>query len=87
MLSPKQTAQPNPSYPMERRLRRKQLNSDTNASNETYLKEVQEKKKKKPFLQEKRKNKKKRKRKEKNKKSMKKKKFEKKKKCEISDDS
>ena len=29
---------------MEHRLRRKQLNSDTNASNKTYLKEIQEKK-------------------------------------------
>ena len=51
MLSPKQAAQPNPSYPalssghhisMEHRLRRKQLNSDTNASNKTHLKEIQE---------------------------------------------
>ena len=35
---------------MEHRLRRKQLNSDTNASNTTYLKEIQEKRKKKIFL-------------------------------------
>ena len=32
---------------MEHRLRRKQLNSDTSASNETFLKEIQEKRKKK----------------------------------------
>ena len=39
---------------MEHRLRRKQLNSDTNASNKTYLKEIQEKKEKnKIFLQKK----------------------------------
>ena len=31
---------------MEHRLRRKQLNSDTNASNKKYLKEIQEKKRK-----------------------------------------
>ena len=59
MLSPKQAAQPNPSYPalcrqghhisMEHRLRRKQLNSDTNASNKKYLKEIQEKRKEKTF--------------------------------------
>ena len=30
---------------MEHRLRRKQLNSDSNASNKTYLKEIQEKRK------------------------------------------
>ena len=35
---------------MEHRLRKKQLNSDTNASNETYLKEIQEKKEKKKLF-------------------------------------
>ena len=35
---------------MEHRLRRKQLNSDTNASNKTYLKEVQEKKEEETFF-------------------------------------
>ena len=34
---------------MEHRLRRKQLNSHTNASNKTYLKEIQEKKEE-PFF-------------------------------------
>ena len=38
---------------MEHRLRRKQLNSDTNASNETYLKEIQEERKKKRHFSEK----------------------------------
>ena len=38
---------------MEHRLRRKQLNSDTNACNKTYLKETQEKEKKKLFSFEK----------------------------------
>ena len=38
---------------MEHRLRRKQLNSDTNASNKTYLKEIQEKGKNKLFLRKK----------------------------------
>ena len=59
MLSLKQAAQPNPSYPalcrqdtisMEHRLRRKQLNSDTNASNKKYLKEIQEKRKEDTFF-------------------------------------
>ena len=35
---------------MEHRLRRKQLNSDTNASNKSYLKEIQEKKKRRNFF-------------------------------------
>ena len=35
---------------MEHRLRRKQLNSDTNANNKTYLKEVQEKRKEETFF-------------------------------------
>ena len=35
---------------MEHRLRRKQLNSDTNASNKTYLKEIQEQRKEETFL-------------------------------------
>ena len=35
---------------MEHRLRRKQLNSDTTASNKTYLKEIQEKKKRRNFF-------------------------------------
>ena len=35
---------------MEHRLRRKQLNSDTNASNKTYLKEIQEKRKEDTYL-------------------------------------
>ena len=34
---------------MEHRLRRKQLNSDTNASNKKYLKEIQEKRKDETF--------------------------------------
>ena len=38
---------------MEHRLRRKQLNSDTNASNKTYLKEIQEKRKEETFSFEK----------------------------------
>ena len=38
---------------MEHRLRRKQLNSDTNASNKKYLKEVQEKTKEETFSSEK----------------------------------
>ena len=38
---------------MEHRLRRKQLNSDTNASNKTYLKEIQEKRKEEIFSSEK----------------------------------
>ena len=38
---------------MEHRLRRKQLNSDTNASNEKYLKETQEKRKEETFSSEK----------------------------------
>ena len=38
---------------MEHRLRRKQLNSDTNASNKTYLKEIQEKRKEETFSSEK----------------------------------
>ena len=38
---------------MEHRLRRKQLNSDTNASNKTYLKEIQEKRKEETFSLEK----------------------------------
>ena len=36
---------------MEHRLRRKQLNSDTTASDTTYLKEIQEKEKKTLFLE------------------------------------
>ena len=35
---------------MEHRLRRKQPNSDTNASNKTYLKEIQEKRKEETFF-------------------------------------
>ena len=35
---------------MEHRPRRKQLNSDTNASNKTYLKEIQEKRKEETFF-------------------------------------
>ena len=60
MLSPKQAAQPNPSYPalyrsghhisMEHRLRRKHLNSDTNASEKKYLKEIQQKSKEETFF-------------------------------------
>ena len=38
---------------MEHRLRRKQLNFDTNASNKTYLKEVQKKEKMRLFLEKK----------------------------------
>ena len=38
---------------MEHRLRRKQSNSDTNASNKKYLKEIQEKRKEKTFSSEK----------------------------------
>ena len=38
---------------MEHQGRRKQLNSDTNASKKIYLKEIQEKEKKKLFLSEK----------------------------------
>ena len=38
---------------MEHRLRRKQLNSDTNASNKQYLKEIQEKRKEETFSSEK----------------------------------
>ena len=38
---------------MEHRLRRKQLNSDTNASNKKYLKEIQEKRKEETFNSEK----------------------------------
>ena len=38
---------------MEHRLRRKQLNSDTNASNRKYLKEIQEKRKEETFSSEK----------------------------------
>ena len=65
MLSPKQAAQPSPSYSalcrqtpisMEHRLRRKQLNSETNASNKTYLKEIQEKRKEETFSSEKKEN-------------------------------
>ena len=37
---------------MEHRLRRKQLNSDTNASNKKYLKEIQEKRKEETFSSE-----------------------------------
>ena len=61
--SPNQAAQPNPSYPalcrqdnhisMEHRLRRKQFFSVTLASNKTYLKETQEKKKRRNFVLEK----------------------------------
>ena len=35
---------------MEHRLRRRQLNSDTNATNKTYLKEIQEKRKEETFF-------------------------------------
>ena len=66
MLSPKQAAQPNPSYPalclqdttisMEHRPRRKHLNSDTDASNKKYLKEIQEKRKWETFFFLKKKN-------------------------------
>ena len=35
---------------MEHRLRRKQLNSDTNASNKTYLQEIQEKRQEETFF-------------------------------------
>ena len=35
---------------MEHRLRRNQSNSDTNASNKTYLKEIQEKRKEETFF-------------------------------------
>ena len=38
---------------MEHRLRRKQLNSDTNASKKTYLKEIQEKRKEETLSSEK----------------------------------
>ena len=38
---------------MEHRLRKKQLNSDTSASNKTYLKEIQEKRREDTFLQKK----------------------------------
>ena len=38
---------------MEHRLRRKQLNSDTNASNKKYLKEIEEKRKAETFSSEK----------------------------------
>ena len=38
---------------MEHQLRRKQLNSDTNASNKKYLKEIQEKRKEETFSSEK----------------------------------
>ena len=59
MLSPKQAAQPNPSYPALCHEDTtspwstdygKQLNSDTNASNKKYLKEIQEKKEKKKLF-------------------------------------
>ena len=40
---------------MEHRLWRKQLNSDTNASNKKYLKEIQEKRKEATFSYEKKK--------------------------------
>ena len=60
MLSPKQAAQPNLSYPA---LCRQDItspwstdygrNSDTNASNNTYLKEIQEKRKEETFSSEK----------------------------------
>ena len=42
---------------MEHRLRRKQLNSDTNASNKKYLKEIQETREEETFSSEKRKKK------------------------------
>ena len=59
MLSSKHAAQPNPSYPALCRqdttsLRREQLNSDTNASNKTYLKEIQQKRKEETFFLQKR---------------------------------
>ena len=38
---------------MEHRLRRKQLNADTNASKKKYLKEIQEKRKEETFSSEK----------------------------------
>ena len=38
---------------MEHRLRRKQLNSDTNASNKKYLREIQENRKEETFSSEK----------------------------------
>ena len=41
---------------MEHRLQKKQVNSDTNASNETYLKEIQEKRKEETFFFRKKKN-------------------------------
>ena len=57
---PMQAAQPNPSFPTlcrqdttspwRHRLRRTQLNSDTNASNKKYLTEIQEKKKRRNFF-------------------------------------
>ena len=53
MLSPKQAAQPNPSYPALCRqdgLRRIQSNSHTNASNKTYLKVIQEKRQEETFF-------------------------------------
>ena len=54
MLSPKQAAQPNPSYPRPmssgHHISMEQINSDTDASNNTYLKEIHEKRKKKLFL-------------------------------------
>ena len=63
MLSPKQAAQPNPSYPAlclqdttspwSTDYGGKQLNSDTNASNKKYLKQGQEKRKKETFSSEK----------------------------------
>ena len=63
MFSPKQAAQPNPSYPALCRQDTTSpwstdyggniLNSDTNASNKKYLKEIEEKLKKKLFSSEK----------------------------------
>ena len=60
MLSPKQAAQPNPSYPalrrqhttssMEHRLRRKQLNSDTDASKKNIFERKTRKKKRRNFF-------------------------------------
>ena len=59
MLSSKQAAQPTRPMSsghhisMEHRLRRKQLNSDTNTRNRKYLKEIQEKRKEETFSSEK----------------------------------
>ena len=91
MLSPKQAAQPNPSYPALCRQdttspwraptteEHQELNSDTNASNETYLKKKTRKRKRRTFFQQERKKKKEKRKKKKEKRKKKKEKRKKKK--------